>query len=132
MELKTVADCVAYILIYASGYDNHIADEEVSSARGILYTLMDHFGMDQDGDGDVDVEDLNIAFTRASETYSNADDGDAQAKYFLNCCLLVKEKLNEGDMKIFAGKLRELMEADGTVAASEERLLDVVNDIANA
>ena len=35
-------------------------------------------------------------------------------------------------MKIFAGKLRELMEADGTVAASEERLLDVVNDIANA
>ena len=131
MELKTLADCVAYILIYAGGFDGNHSDEEVSKARSILAGLMTHFGMDQDGDGDVDIDDLNIAFTRASETHDNAEDGETQLKYFINCCSFAKEKLGSENMNVFAGKLKEMMEVDG-LAESEEKLLEVVNKISNA
>ncbi len=92
--------------------------------------LMTHIELDQNGVGDVDGDDLKIAFERAVSTYNNAEDGDTQTKYFINGLHFIKEKLGKDNANVLAGKLKEMMEADG-LAESEEKLLEVVNQLVN-
>ena len=71
IQLKTMADAFAYMLIYVAGVDGELSEEEARINGSILSEFINHFGIDNDGDGDTDIDDLISALERSVRTYES-------------------------------------------------------------
>tara|TARA_B100000965_G_C19432335_1_gene687010 strand:- start:58 stop:462 length:405 start_codon:yes stop_codon:yes gene_type:complete len=125
VQIKTITDAFAYMLIYVAGVDGELSEEEAKANGVILAEFINHFGIDNDGDGDTDMDDLKSALTRAAATYFSCED-DEHVNIMVNCTHFIKENLSEQTCKAIISRLRTMTAADGTITEGEEGTVDVV------
>ena len=125
IQIKTEADAYSYILIYVAGYDGEITQEEVDTHVNILTEWMLHFQDDQDGDGDVDRDDLDIAVKRSVDTYCALGDKEA-LNVLANCVIFIKKAVDKQTQVAIVKRLRALTAADGIITAKEDGLVDKI------
>ena len=85
IQLKTMADAFAYMLIYVAGVDGELSEKEARINGSILSEFINHFGIDNDGDGDTDIDDLISALERSVRTYESCINLDERVKVLTNC-----------------------------------------------
>lgn len=126
----TFADAVAYVLLYTCSYDGKWNEDETKRAIDILIELMVAFDADQDGDGDVDAEDVQKSWDAACELFDGAEPGSSdRSEYMVGCLKFIKGCLGADNRKVFVNRLQSLVEADGVLHSSEEHLMKVVNEL---
>ncbi len=125
----TFADAAAYVLLYTCSYDGEWNDDETKHAIGILAELMVHFKADQDGDGDVDLDDVAKSWDAACDVFDGVEDTKERSKWMVSCILFLKKLLGPENSKVFTSKLQSLVEADGVVTKNEESLMEIINEM---
>ena len=128
IQLQTVTDAYSYMLIYVAGVDGEITQEEVNTHVGILTEWMAHFQTDQDGDGDVATDDLQLAIKRAVDTYCELD-GKEALNVLANCVVFVKKAVDKQTHVAIVERLRTLTGADGTITEREAGLVDKIEEL---
>ena len=64
VQLQSVTDAFAYMLIYTAGIDGELSKDESTENAKILMDWIDYFGVDNDEDGDVDFDDFKSAVSQ--------------------------------------------------------------------
>lgn len=129
IQLKTITDAFAYMLIYVAGVDGELSEEEARINGSILAEFIDHFGIDNDGDGDSDMDDLISALERSVRTYESCIDLDERVKVLSSCIAFIKDAMDEQTCKAIIERLRVMAEVDGVIDEREKGTIDVIEEI---
>jgi len=129
IQLKTITDAFAYMLIYVAGVDDELSEEEARINGSILAEFIDHFGIDNDGDGDSDMDDLISALERSVRTYESCIDLDERVKVLSSCIAFIKDAMDEQTCKAIIERLRVMTEVDGVIDEREKGTVDVIEEI---
>ena len=129
IQLKTITDAFAYMLIYVAGVDGELSEEEARINGSILAEFIDHFGIDNDGDGDSDMDDLISALERSVRTYESCIDLDERVKVLSSCIAFIKDTMDEQTCKAIIERLRVMAEVDGVIDEREKGTIDVIEEI---
>jgi len=129
IQLKTMADAFAYMLIYVAGVDGELSEEEARINGSILSEFINHFGIDNDGDGDTDIDDLISALERSVRTYESCINLDERVKVLTNCIANIKEAVDEQTCIAIIERLRDITKADGVIHEREKGTVDVIEKI---
>ena len=129
IQLKTMADAFAYMLIYVAGVDGELSEEEARINGSILSEFINHFGIDNDGDGDTDIDDLISALERSVRTYESCINLDERVKVLTNCISNIKEAVDEQTCIAIIERLRDITKADGVIHEREKGTVDVIEKI---
>ena len=129
IQLKTMADAFAYMLIYVAGVDGELSEEEARINGSILSEFINHFGIDNDGDGDTDIDDLISALERSVRTYESCINLDERVKVLTNCIYNIKEAVDEQTCIAIIERLRDITKADGVIHEREKGTVDVIEKI---
>ena len=129
IQLKTMADAFAYMLIYVAGVDGELSEKEARINGSILSEFINHFGIDNDGDGDTDIDDLISALERSVRTYESCINLDERVKVLTNCIANIKEAVDEQTCIAIIERLRDITKADGFIHEREKGTVDVIEKI---
>jgi len=129
IQLKTITDAFAYMLIYVAGVDDELSEEEARINGSILAEFIDHFGIDNDGDGDSDMDDLISALERSVRTYESCIDLDERVKVLSSCIAFIKDTMDEQTCKAIIERLRVMTEVDGVIDEREKGTVNVIEEI---
>jgi len=129
IQLKTITDAFAYMLIYVAGVDGELSEEEARINGSILAEFIDHFGIDNDGDGDSDMDDLISALERSVRTYESCIDLDERVKVLSSCIAFIKDTMDEQTCKAIIERLRVMTEVDGVIDEREKGTVNVIEEI---
>jgi len=129
IQLKTITDAFAYMLIYVAGVDGELSEEEARINGSILAEFIDHFGIDNDGDGDSDMDDLISALERSVRTYESCIDLDERVKVLSSCIAFIKDTMDEQTCKAIIERLRVMTEVDGVIDEREKGTVNVIKEI---
>ena len=129
IQLKTMADAFAYMLIYVAGVDGELSEKEARINGSILSEFINHFGIDNDGDGDTDIDDLISALERSVRTYESCINLDERVKVLTNCIANIKEAVDEQTCIAIIERLRDITKADGVIHEREKGTVDVIEKI---
>ncbi len=126
MTVNTTADAFAYCLIYLAGVDGEFDKSEAEASGRALGKLMVHFELDQDGDGDVDGDDLSSAISKAMETYGHCEDVEDQVKVLQICIAFLRECFSHDNLKVMVSEFRGIAAADGVETDGETGTIDIL------
>tara|TARA_B100000965_G_C19490414_1_gene712743 strand:- start:112 stop:522 length:411 start_codon:yes stop_codon:yes gene_type:complete len=129
IQIKTVTDAFAYILIYVAGVDGELSEEEAQINGSILAEFINHFNIDNDGDGDSDIDDLKSTLERSVNTYFSCENLDERVVILSSCIDFIKETMDEQTCKAIIERLRTMTGADGVIDEREEGTVDVIEEI---
>ena len=129
VQLQSVTDAFAYMLIYTAGIDGELSKDESTENAKILMDWIVYFGVDNDEDGDVDFDDFKSAVSRASNTYISCENRKEKAKILLRCIVFIKEEVPKDIQLLIIDKLRKMTSADGDVTVGEEGLVDKIEEL---
>lgn len=128
-ELKiTIADAFAYLLTFTMLSDGDLDEKENAYAVDKLVELINHFGLDADGDGDTDIDDAQSAWKKAETMYFDSD-AEKRANYLMGCCSFLRKALGDDNMGAIASRIKNLAEADGKVTKHEEAVIAVTEGL---
>ena len=129
MTINTTADAFGYCLIYLAGVDGVFDKSEAEATGKSLGKLMVHFKLDQDGDGDVDGDDLSSAINKAMETYLHCEDVEDQVKVLSICIAFLKKCFDHDNLKVMVGEFRGIAAADGVETDGETNTIDLLEKL---
>lgn len=128
-EVKmTIADAFAYLLTFTMFADGDMDEKESAYAIDKLAELVNHFGLDADGDGDADFDDVKSAWKKAGTLYFDSD-AEKRANYLMGCCAFLRKALGDDNMGAIASRIKSLAEADGVVTKHEEAVIAVTEGL---
>tara|TARA_B100000674_G_scaffold466429_1_gene450399 strand:- start:303 stop:710 length:408 start_codon:yes stop_codon:yes gene_type:complete len=129
LQLKTITDAFAYMLIYVAGVDGELSEEEARINGSILSEFIKHFGIDNDDDGDSDIDDLKSALERSVNTYESCINLDERVKVLTNCIANIRAAVDDQTCKAIIERLRDMTKADGVIHEREKGTVDVIEKI---
>ena len=125
VQIRTITDAFAYMLIYVAGCDGELSEEEARTNGAILAEWIKHFDVDNDGDGDTDMDDLKSALERSARTYFSCE-GKEHINIMVNCIGFIKENMSEQTCIAIIDRLRTITAADGVITEGEEGTVDAI------
>ena len=126
-QLNNSAECLGYLCLFVAMNDGELHEEEAKRSMQAMAKMMTQLGIDSDGDGDVDADDLIASF---DNVWSQMPDNFKEAAhYFVGICTKYFADWSEENKQVIVSELKAVAEADNVIQDVEKQNVNLVAEL---
>ncbi|MDP7037075.1 MAG: TerB family tellurite resistance protein [Candidatus Marinimicrobia bacterium] len=126
-QLNNSAECLGYLCFFVACNDGELHDEEAKRSIQAMAKMIKQLDIDVDGSGEVDNDDLAVAFNNVWEQMP--DDFEEAAKHFVGICCNYFGKWSPENKSIVVSELAAVARADNVIQDVEKQNVNLVAEL---